>query len=88
MTLDAIDAVSYNSAESISANPNAMREIIYGYPGGSMYWSRPGLLKVLCSWAGLEKFPYDELLCELEFGGWDRSGLQVDYQVSNHLHAG
>ena len=25
-----------------------------GYRGGSVYWSRPGVIKSLCSWEGLE----------------------------------
>ena len=72
----------YNGAESISANSNPTREIVYGYPGGSLYWSRPGILRALCAWRGLERFPYDEIECELEFGGWDRSGLQVNYTLA------
>eukprot|EP01043_Picozoa_sp_COSAG02_P022043 COSAG02_NODE_1133_length_14390_cov_3.493178_14_plen_283_part_00 len=73
----------YNSAESISADSNTIREIVYGYRGGYVYWSRPGVIKSLCSWDGLVNWPFGELTCELEFGGWDRSAFTVDYQVMN-----
>jgi hypothetical protein len=29
----------------------------------------------------LQSWPFGEMTCELEFGGWDRSGYTVDYQV-------
>ena len=43
-------------------------------PDGSVFWSRPGLVRTLCPMRGLQNFPYDELACVLKFGGWAISG--------------
>mmetsp|Transcript_28201 Transcript_28201/g.76295 ORF Transcript_28201/g.76295 Transcript_28201/m.76295 type:complete len:99 (-) Transcript_28201:2779-3075(-) len=37
---------------------------------GSVFWSRPGLIKTLCPMHGLQNFPLDEIRCPLKFGGW------------------
>ena len=44
-----------------------------------MYWSRPGIVKSICNWDGLQNWPFGELICDMEFGGWDRRGFTVDY---------
>ena len=44
------------------------------YSDGSIFWSRPGILTVMCKFSGLVAFPYDQLACSLEFGGWSWSG--------------
>ena len=42
---------------------------------GEVYWSRPGILDVLCKFAGLNRFPMDsQLSCDIDFGGWLHSG--------------
>ena len=41
---------------------------------GSVYFSRPGMLDVMCKFSGLAAFPYDVLKCGIEFGGWALSG--------------
>ena len=41
---------------------------------GSVYFSRPGMLDVMCKFSGLAAFPYDVLTCGIEFGGWGFSG--------------
>jgi len=41
---------------------------------GSIFWSRPGHLRPVCKWYGLNDFPFDELSCSLEFGSWVYSG--------------
>jgi len=48
------------------------------YPDGLVYYSRPGLLKTLCKFSGLENFPWDVLECELEFGAWALDGSIQD----------
>ena len=41
---------------------------------GSIFWSRPGHLRPVCKWYGLNDFPFDELSCSIEFGSWGYSG--------------
>ena len=41
---------------------------------GSVFFSRPGMLDVMCKFSGLAAFPYDRLKCGVEFGGWGYSG--------------
>lgn len=37
---------------------------------GVVYWSRPGTLEALCRFSGLANFPYGNLKCMIEVGGW------------------
>ena len=37
---------------------------------GDVFWSRPGTIDVLCRFSGLVAFPFDELQCTFEIGGW------------------
>ena len=48
---------------------------------GTVFWSRPGMLDILCKFSGLVKFPYDNLACKIEFGGWTWSGAQQGIQL-------
>ena len=41
---------------------------------GAVFLSRPGTLDVMCKYSGLVAFPFDKLLCAIEFGGWAWSG--------------
>lgn len=41
---------------------------------GSVYWSRPRHLKPACKFIGLNKFPFDELMCSMELGSWVYTG--------------
>ena len=52
---------------------------------GSVYFSRPGMLDVMCKFSGLAAFPYDVLKCGIEFGGW---GLSGSYQGLELLDGG
>ena len=52
---------------------------------GSVYFSRPGMLNVMCKFSGLAAFPYDVLKCGIEFGGW---GLSGGYQGLELLDGG
>ena len=38
---------------------------------GSVFYSRPGMLRVLCKYSGLVAFPYDQLKAIIEFGSWN-----------------
>ena len=44
------------------------------YSDGSVFWSRPGLIEVMCKFSGLVAFPFDNLTCAIEVGGWTWSG--------------
>ena len=44
---------------------------------GRVFWSRPGHLRPMCQFKGLERFPFDELTCEVEIGSWSRNGEQI-----------
>ncbi|KAG7355492.1 neurotransmitter-gated ion-channel ligand binding domain containing protein [Nitzschia inconspicua] len=46
-------------------------------PTGTVFWTRPGLIKSTCKFRGLGAFPFDSLKCTLEFGSWARSGLYI-----------
>lgn len=37
---------------------------------GWVYWSRPGMLEVICRYSGLINFPADKLKCQFEMAGW------------------
>ena len=41
---------------------------------GTIFWSRPGRLRPVCTFEGLEEFPFDTLRCTMEFGSWAYSG--------------
>ena len=44
---------------------------------GSVFWSRPGHLRAVCKFEGLDAFPFDSLSCRMEFGSWSKSGLYL-----------
>ena len=48
---------------------------------GTVFWSRPGGLEVLCKFSGLVAFPFDNLICKMELGGWAWSGGQQGLQL-------
>lgn len=48
---------------------------------GSVFYSRPGTLETLCKFSGLVAFPFDQLRCQLEFGGWLLSGAHQGIQL-------
>jgi hypothetical protein len=52
------------------------------YSDGSVFFSRPGKLSVLCAFKGLDAFPFDSLSCDFELGGWARSGADVYYTLA------
>jgi len=43
-------------------------------PTGEIFWSRPGHLRPVCKFEGLENFPFDNLVCQVELGSWAYSG--------------
>ena len=41
---------------------------------GSVFYSRPGSMDVMCKFSGLVAFPFDKLTCPIEIAGWGFSG--------------
>lgn len=70
------DLELYNGADPL-ANMFPMKPVQV-FPSGFVWWSRPGILKVLCKFEGLENFPLDDLTCHLEFGAWMLDGWTQD----------
>ncbi|GMH59659.1 hypothetical protein TrRE_jg8082 [Triparma retinervis] len=70
------DLEMYNQERSVyeCADKQAMV-----YPSGFVFWSRPCIVSALCSFNELSKMPFDKTSCEMEFGGWSRSGWDVYY---------
>jgi hypothetical protein len=76
----------YNNEEGIWRGLGARLAMVYscwdGAPSrggcGWIFWSRPGLIKALCRYTGLVKFPYDALTCQLEMAGWGVDGRFQD----------
>lgn len=54
---------------------------------GTVFWSRPGSLDVMCKFSGLVAFPFDTLTCRLEVGGWTLSGGQQGIQLEGGGYA-
>ena len=44
---------------------------------GHIFWSRPGHLKPVCKFKGLQHFPFDELECQFEIGSWSFDGSYI-----------
>ena len=68
------DITAYNSVNGLMHSFDASLANVYH--DGSVFWSRPGVLHVMCRFAGLVMFPHDGglLSCPIEFGGWASSG--------------
>ena len=62
------DATVYNSVHGLmsSFEPAMAR----ASSDGTIFWSRQGSLEVLCRFSGLVMFPFDELSCPIDLGGW------------------
>ena len=66
------DVQPYNTAQGIitTLDPSIARVT----HEGQVFWSRPGIIDVLCRFSGLVAFPFDQPSCALEIGGWMVSG--------------
>ena len=56
------------------------------YSDGSIFWSRPGLIKSTCIF-NLTYFPYDQQTCKLKFGSWayDAKEIYLKENVNNSI---
>ena len=62
------DIIPYNSRDGISSTLEPAIASVDST--GQVYWSRPGVLDVICAFSGLNNFPYDTLRCPIDIGGW------------------
>lgn len=62
------DVIPYNVGEGIGSTLEPASAIVDHT--GSVFWSRPGVLDLLCAFSGLVNFPYDTLNCPVDIGGW------------------
>ena len=67
------DVQAYNSGAGIEQTLDPATAMVS--PTGDIFWSRPGVLEVLCRFSGLVAFPFDQPSCSIEFGGWSLSGV-------------
>jgi len=66
------DVELWNQMESIQSSfANGFAQVD---SNGRVYWSRPGHLLPICKFEGLERFPFDNLVCTIELGSWSYSG--------------
>ena len=54
---------------------------------GEVFLSRPGSLDIMCKFSGLVAFPFDQLKCGVEFGGWGFSGGQQGIKLMDGGYA-
>ena len=66
------DLQPYNAQEGIGSTLDD--GVILLSSDGTLYWSRPGMLDILCKYSGLVMFPKDKLSCVFDVGGWMMSG--------------
>ena len=68
------DIYLYNTAEKPLSELD-YTNIVLNYDG-SIFWSRPGLIKSTCTF-DLTYFPYDKQLCYLKFGSWSYDSSEI-----------
>lgn len=74
------DFQPYNAMESITNTLDAsMARVLHD---GTVFFSRPGALDVICRFSGLVAFPFDNLKCAVEIGGWVHSSAQQGLTLS------
>jgi hypothetical protein len=66
------DIELWNQKESIQTSFSNSFAVVS--PDGRVFWSRPGQLNPICKFKGLQNFPFDELVCDIEMGSWGYSG--------------
>ena len=66
------DVTPYNSLTGLMSTFDP--EMATVSSNGEVFWSRPGLLDVMCRFSGLVNFPTDSLSCNVEIGGWALGG--------------
>ena len=78
------DIYLYNTAEKPMSELDYTKANVYS--DGSIFWSRPGLIKSTCVF-NLTYFPYDQQTCKLKFGSWvyDESDIYLNVLSNNSI---
>ena len=76
------DVQPYNVLESAASTFD--KNLLRVRNNGEVFWSRPGLLKLMCKFSGMIMFPFDTLSCMTELGGWTMGGV---IQVPSTSHS-
>ena len=66
------DITPYNTKDGFTNTLSPANAVVSS--SGSVFWSRPGILDIMCKFSGLSKFPYDTLKCGMDVGGWIAGG--------------
>ena len=75
------DIYLYNTAEKPMEQLDFSKaEISYD---GTMFWSRPGLLKSTCLF-DLTEFPFDTQTCVLKFGSWSYDSSKINLSIDKN----
>lgn len=61
------DIELYNQKQSLYTFADKPAQV---WSSGSMFWSRPGELEILCAFQDLSQHPFDQTECTFELGGW------------------
>jgi hypothetical protein len=75
------DLQPYNTMEGIASTLEATMATVSS--DGAVFYSRPGMLVLMCKYSGLVAFPYDRLKCSFELGGWSWDGTQQNMTLRN-----
>jgi len=67
------DVQPYNVLDSAASTFD--KNLLRVRNNGEVFWSRPGLLKLMCKFSGMIMFPFDTLSCMTELGGWTMGGV-------------
>ena len=78
------DIYLYNTAEKPMTELDFPKANVYS--DGSIFWSRPGLIKSTCIF-NLTYFPYDQQTCKLKFGSWsyDDTEIYLNEGINNSI---
>jgi len=74
--------ISFNSVDedkSFGGSLDQLNNRVIISHDGSIKWLTPVIFRAKCA-MDVEFFPFDTQHCELKFGSWSYSGLQVDLQ--------
>ena len=80
------DFVPYNAYRSFGETMESVQARVGS--DGDVFWSRPGTLDLLCRFSGFVAFPFDELSCAAEIGGWTLSDGSATPHNRCALHHG
>ena len=72
------DITVYNAMEGLMKSFDPAPALVTS--DGTVFWTRPGTLHVACRFSGLLMYPFDELSCPMEVGGWVSGGGMSEHR--------